>query len=54
MKSFDEISAEAFRNLLRKYGQPENLRAVLKESARATHQASVRTYSGRAKSKKKR
>jgi hypothetical protein len=38
MKSFDEISAEAFRDLLRKYGQPENLKAALKKSARATHQ----------------
>jgi hypothetical protein len=36
MKSFEEISNEAFRDLLRKYGQPENLKAALKESARVT------------------
>ena len=38
VKSFEELSAEAFRDLLRKYGRPENLKAALKESARASHQ----------------
>jgi hypothetical protein len=38
MKSFDEISAEAYRDVLRKYGQPENLKAALKQSLRASHQ----------------
>jgi|GraSoiStandDraft_45_1057281.scaffolds.fasta_scaffold805539_2 hypothetical protein len=40
MKSFDEVAAEAFRDLLRKHGQPENLKAALKESARAAHHSS--------------
>jgi len=40
MKSFDEISAEAFRDLLRKYAQPENLKAALKESLRGARQHS--------------
>ena len=43
MKGFDELSAEAFRDLLRKYGQPENLKAALKQSARAAHQQSPKT-----------
>jgi hypothetical protein len=38
MKSFDEISAEAYRDLLRKYDQPENLKAALKLSLRAPRQ----------------
>jgi hypothetical protein len=38
MKSFDEISAEAYRDLLRKYGRPENLKAALNESLRASDQ----------------
>jgi hypothetical protein len=43
MKSFDELSAEAFRDLLRKYGHPENLKAALKLSARATHERAPKT-----------
>jgi len=39
MKSFDELASEAFRDLLRKYGQPENLKAALKESARGARSA---------------
>ena len=35
MKSFQEIAAEAFRDLLRKYGRPSDLKAALKQSARA-------------------
>jgi hypothetical protein len=49
MKSFDELSAEAFRDLLRKYGQPENLKAALKESARGAHQSSARPSAARRK-----
>ena len=52
MKSFDELSAEAFRDLLRKYGQPESLKAALKESARATHNTTtIRRARPRAKGK---
>jgi hypothetical protein len=36
MKSFQEIAAEAFRDLLRKYGRPSDLKAALKESARSS------------------
>jgi len=42
MKSFDDISAEAFRDLLRKYGQPKNLKAALKQSLREARQPSNR------------
>jgi hypothetical protein len=35
MKGFQEIAAEAFRDLLRKYGRPSDLKAALKQSARA-------------------
>jgi hypothetical protein len=52
MKSFEEISAEAFRDLLRKYGQPENLKAALKESMRSSQEASPRS-GGRTKLKRK-
>ena len=46
MKSFEELAAEAFRDLLRKHGQPENLKAALKASARAAHS---HTRAGRGK-----
>jgi hypothetical protein len=36
MKGFQEIAAEAFRDLLRKYGRPSDLKAALKQSARAS------------------
>jgi hypothetical protein len=42
MKSFDEIPAEAFRDVLRKYGQPDNLKAALKQSVRAPHHDPLR------------
>jgi hypothetical protein len=45
MKSLEELSGEAFRDLLRKHGQPENLKAALRESARVTHQATKPTSS---------
>jgi hypothetical protein len=48
MKSFEELAAEAFRDLLRKYGQPENLKAALKASARAARHSS-HTRAGRGK-----
>jgi hypothetical protein len=51
MKSFEEISSEAFRDLLRKYGRPENLKAALKESARATHQAASKPASSKRRRK---
>ena len=47
MKSFDELSAEAFRDLLRKYGQPENLKAALKQSAREIREPAPKTASRR-------
>jgi hypothetical protein len=50
MKSFDELASEAFRDLLRKYGQPENLKAALKESARAGHQSTARPFAAGRKS----
>jgi hypothetical protein len=53
MKSFDEISAEAFCDLLRKYGQPESLKGALKQSVRSSQQASNRRKSG-ARTKRKR
>jgi hypothetical protein len=34
MKTFQEIADEAFRDLLRKYGRPSDLKAALKQSAR--------------------
>jgi hypothetical protein len=34
MKSFQELSDEAFRDLLHKYGRPTDLKAALRESAR--------------------
>jgi hypothetical protein len=36
MKSFQEIAAEAFRDLLRKYGRPSDWKAALKQSARSS------------------
>jgi hypothetical protein len=54
MKSFDELSAEAFRDLLRKHGQPANLKVALKESARATRQRSTKAPLPAAKTERKR
>jgi hypothetical protein len=35
MKTFQELADEAFRDLLRKYDRPTDLKAALKQSARA-------------------
>jgi hypothetical protein len=35
MKTFQELADEAFRDLLRKHGRPTDLKAALRESARA-------------------
>ena len=34
MKTFQELADEAFRDLLRKYGRPSDLKAALRESAK--------------------
>jgi hypothetical protein len=34
MKTFQELADEAFRDLLRKYGRPTDLKAALRQSAR--------------------
>ena len=34
MKTFQELSDEAFRDLLQKHGRPTDLKAALKQSAR--------------------
>ncbi len=39
MKSFQELAAEAFRDLLRKYNRPSDLKAALKQSARTSEAA---------------
>jgi len=36
MKSFQELASEAFRDLLRKYDRPSDLKAALRQSARAS------------------
>jgi hypothetical protein len=36
MKTFQELADEAFRDLLRKYKRPTDLKAALRESARAS------------------
>jgi hypothetical protein len=35
MKSFQELASEAFRDLLRKHNRPSDLKAALRQSARA-------------------
>jgi hypothetical protein len=40
MKTFQELSDEAFRDLLHKYGRPTDLKAALRQSARSTPRAS--------------
>jgi hypothetical protein len=35
MKTFQELSDEAFRDLLRKHGRPTDLKTALKQSVRA-------------------
>ena len=39
MKSFQELASEAFRDLLRKHNRPSDLKAALKQSARAAQGA---------------
>jgi hypothetical protein len=39
MKSFQELASEAFRDLLRKYNRPSDLKAALKQSARTSEAA---------------
>jgi hypothetical protein len=36
MKTLQELADEAFRDLLRKYGRPTDLKAALKQSARSS------------------
>jgi len=36
MKTFQEIAEEAFRDLLRKYDRPTDLKAALRQSARSS------------------
>ena len=36
MKTFQELADEAFRDLLRKYDRPTDLKAALKQSVRAS------------------
>jgi hypothetical protein len=36
MKAFQELADEAFRDLLRKYGRPTDLKAALRQSARSS------------------
>jgi hypothetical protein len=39
LKSFQELASEAFRDLLRKYNRPSDLKAALRQSARASETA---------------
>jgi hypothetical protein len=39
MKSFQELASEAFRDLLRKHNRPSDLKAALRQSARASQAA---------------
>ncbi len=36
MKTFQELADEAFRDLLRKYGRPSDLKAALRQSVRSS------------------
>jgi len=36
MKTFQELADEAFRDLLRKYGRPSDLKAALRQSLRSS------------------
>ena len=45
MKTFQELADEAFRDLLRKYGRPTDLKAALRQSARSS--ATARAVSPR-------
>jgi hypothetical protein len=40
MKTFQELTDEAFRDLLHKHGRPTDLKAALRQSARSTPRAS--------------
>jgi hypothetical protein len=48
MKTFQELADEAFRDLLRKYGRPTDLKAALRQSAQssATPRAASQKRSG--------
>ena len=39
MKSLQELASEAFRDLLRKYNRPSDLKAALKQSVRSSETA---------------
>jgi hypothetical protein len=47
MKTFQEIADEAFRDLLRKYGRPTDLKAALRQSARSSVTAGAASPSRR-------
>jgi hypothetical protein len=51
MKSFQELSDEAFRDLLKKHGRPASLKEALRRSA--NHSAEVVSLSKRRKSAKR-
>jgi hypothetical protein len=40
MSTFQELADEAFRDLLKKYGRPSDLKTALRESVRQTQAAS--------------
>ena len=41
MKTIQELADEAFRDLLRKYDRPTDLKAALRQSARSSHAPSA-------------
>ena len=46
MKDFQELADEAFRDLLKKYGRPVNLRMRCEKARRLRHRASVAATTG--------
>lgn len=47
MMDFQELADEAFRDLLKKYGRPTELKVALRRSAEASTKAPDRTVRGR-------
>jgi hypothetical protein len=48
MKTFQELADEAFRDLLRKYGRPSDLKAALRQSVRSSSgPAAASTHRGK-------
>jgi hypothetical protein len=54
MKSFQELTDEAFNDLLKKYGRPASLKDALRRSVRETAKIiPIKRKSGRARKRKK-